>query len=73
VAGTTLTASVNGVTVFATTDASLSSGSAGVAGIGHFSASTAQRVTTWEGGNGTGGATATAPLLNTRALTYVRL
>lgn len=54
IAGTTLTAYVNGVSVFSVTDTSLASGSAGVAGIGHFSASTAQRVTTWEGGNGSG-------------------
>lgn len=54
VAGTTLTAYVNGVSVLTTTDSDLSSGSAGVAGIGHFSGSTAGRVDNWEGGNGSG-------------------
>ncbi len=60
VAGTSLTAYVNGVSVLTATDSSLASGSAGVAGIGHFSASTAGRVDTWEGGNGTGAAVGTS-------------
>lgn len=53
-AGTTITAYINGVSVFSVTDSNLTSGSAGVASVGHFSGSVASRVDNWEGGNGTG-------------------
>lgn len=58
IAGTLLTASVNGVSVFSVTNAGLAAGSAGLSAVGHFTGSVASRVSTWEGGNGSGGAPA---------------
>ncbi len=58
-AGTTITAYVNDVSIFSVTDAALGSGSAGVAGEGHFTGLTTQRIDNWEGGNGTGASSGT--------------
>lgn len=62
-AGTTITAYVNGVSILSVTDASIGSGSAGVCGSGHFSGTVAQRVDSWEGGNGTGAAPAATSMI----------